>query len=237
MTKTKITIISIILILTLLGIGILTFVLFQPKNSTILESPKQPTKSIQSYSSSNKQSKFENPKKVVVPPVQETEEINPKSNKFSDSKDIPIRESDLNKYTKVRDETRIYSDDFDSGICESYILTINSGQTCYLSFRKSLLESQVRIIKVSIVSAESSELPEKELECSLLVGEQNLDQNIIACRTDNLKLQNSGAYNMTLTLSEDVLSNVLEKNIEVMTVDDFQARFNQPNESQEIIIN
>ena len=61
MTKTKITIISIILILTLLGIGVLTFVLFQPKNSTILESPKQPTKSIQSYSSSNKQSKFEKP--------------------------------------------------------------------------------------------------------------------------------------------------------------------------------
>jgi hypothetical protein len=233
MTKTKITVISIISILTLLGIGILTFVLFQPKNSTILESPKQPIKSIQSHSSSNKQSKFENPKKVVLPPVQETEEINPKSNKFSDSKDIPIRESDLNKYTKVRDETLIYADDFDNAICESYILTLNSNQACYLSFRKSLFESQIAKIKASIVSTESSESSESDLICKLLVGEQNLDKNILACRTNNLKLQNSGDYNMTLTLSEDVLSNVLEKNIEVMTVDEFQTRFNQSFESQE----
>jgi hypothetical protein len=230
MTKTKIIILSLIVFLLLSGIGLATFVLLKPQNNSTIQNNKSIVSSVQSYSSTTKKITFENPKKSISSSENIDTKNNSNSKRFSDDSEVTIAETDLNNYSKARDESLIYPDDFAVAECESYILTVNSAQNCYLTFRKEILESEVPKIRASIISLDnydSSEGVESFLKCKKLSVEQNPDKNAIRCSTDNLNLQNSGYYNMTLTVAGDVLNNALEKNIEVLTTSEFQQKYNE----------
>jgi hypothetical protein len=230
MTKTKITILSLAVVLLLSGIGITAFVFLQPKKTIAIEKTKSSVTFTQSYSSLTKKSNFENPKKIIASPeiVESQSDSNPK--KFTDGTGMSIKETNLNNYSKGRDESLIYSDDFVNANCESYILTINAAENCYITFRKEILESEVPKIRVSIVLTENpndSENPESILNCQMLSITQNPDKNALSCTTDNLRLKNGGNYNLILTVAGDVLTNALEKNIEVLTVAEFQQKYSE----------
>ncbi len=238
MSKTKIIALSTIVVLILVGIGYGAFVLLQPTKKSIKTEEKKveikPVSSVNQFKKNN----FDNSKKSNAADISTNpDDFGPK--KFTDAAGQPIKETDLNTYSQARDETKIYSDDFVNANCESYNLTINSAQNCYINFRKEILESEVGKIKAKIVSANNSgnNFEETNLTCAMLKVEQNPNKNAVSCTTDNLRLKFAGNYNLNLTIGEDILTNSLEKNIEVLTVDEFQTKYNPAQDNQEIIIN
>jgi hypothetical protein len=234
MNKTKILVLFLVIVMVSFGIGLLTFMLLQPKSTKTEQSIKTTISSVQGSSTLTKKSTFENKKEVGVSTISSDYENISNSKKFRNATEIPIKETDLNIYSKVRNELLIYSDDFDSADCESFILTINSGQTCYISFRKEILESEISKIRASIVSVENSDglvMNESVLNCKMLGAEINPNKNVLKCETENLRLVNSGNYNMTLSIAGDELINTLEKNIEVSTIADFQQKYSDQVEN------
>ncbi len=242
MSKTKIILIFVIVILLISGIGFGVFALTQPKKSIVKNGDTGFSASSSTSLSTNanlfKKSNFDNSKKSIIPD-QSTNPDDFKTKKFTDSTGQQIKETDLNTYSKVRDESKIYSDDFVNANCESYNLTVNSSQNCYINFRKEILDSEEGKIKAKIVNIENSEVESEtgNLSCNILKVEQNPNKNALSCTTNNLKVKTPGNYNLTLIIGEDILNNSLEKNIEVLTVDEFQTKYNQTQENQEIIIN
>jgi hypothetical protein len=232
MSKTKLIATVIISAFLIIGIGTAAYLLSQPKKITQIETKSSTISSVKSDSTNPfKKSTFDNSKKNTQDSVITVEDSKPK--KFTDSNGVPIKETDLNNYSQARDETLLYSDDFVSANCESYNLTINSSQNCYINFRKEILDSEVGKVKAVIVPAESGDENNQEssLSCKLLNREQNPNKNTLSCTTNNLGLRNSGNYNLTITVREDVLTNSLEKNIEALTVSDFQQKYSDQVEN------
>jgi hypothetical protein len=231
MTKIKIIILSATVILLLLGIGTTAFIFLQPKKTTNVQNITSSITSNQSNSISTQKPNFESSKKIVTNSerMDNPSDINQK--KFTDGGTAPIKETDLNTYSRGRNESLIYSDDFVNANCESYILTLNSAQNCYLTFRKEVPEYEIPKIRALITPLETDETSESILNCKMLSIEQNPDKNALGCTTENLKLKNSGNYNMTLTIAGDTLNNSLEKNIEILTVAEFQQKYSDQGEN------
>lgn len=228
MSKTKILIASFVSLLLIIGTIVGTFILLQPKKIIPLENKVVSIPSTKNSTDNPfKKSTFDNSKKNPVVDISTNpDDFKPK--KFTDSTGQPIKETDLNTYSQARDENKIYSDDFVNANCESYNLTVNSSQNCYINFRKEILDSEVSKVKAKITPIESTEInsQETDLGCVMLKIEQNPNKNTLSCTTDNLKLAIPGNYNLTLTIGEDILTNSLEKNIEVLTVEEFQIKYN-----------
>ena len=222
MNKTKLIILSFTLIVFLSLTGIVTYIYSQPKKDKIIKNSNLNVISSQSNLNLEKKTNFQNAEKNSNSNESINYQDNSKSKKFTDAAGMPIKETDLNNYSKGRDESLIYYDDFIRANCETYILAINSPQNCYITFKKEISESQLTKVKASIMQLESFDDLEEStsvLNCKTLSIEQNPNKNTISCSTDNLKLKSSGTYNLTLVVADDIMNNALEKNIEVLTVD------------------
>ena len=225
MSKIKIITISIITFLIFAGIGFGAFMVLHPSKNNVKPIEKKVENVSVSSTNQFQKNNFDNSKKSNSVEVSTNpDDFKPK--KFTDADGQPIKETDLNTYSQARDESKIYSDDFVNANCESYNLTINSSQNCYINFRKEILDSEVGKISANIVQVGNSEnvSEESKLRCVMLSVEQNPNKNTLSCTTDNLRLKYSGNYNLNLTIGEDILTNSLEKNIEVLTVDEFQTK-------------